>query len=70
MLALHEGQERFAKLQLIAIVTIVLLGILTLIGDVLVRGLTVKRVQADEIWAFVLGKDKNLYAGVGVNGFR
>jgi IS1 family transposase len=28
--------------------------------DVMVRGLQVKRVQCDEIWAFVLGKDKNL----------
>ena len=28
--------------------------------DAMVRGLEVKRVQADEIWAFVLGKDKNL----------
>ncbi|HUO34324.1 MAG TPA: IS1 family transposase [Candidatus Acidoferrum sp.] len=26
----------------------------------MVRGLEVKRVQCDEIWAFVLGKDKNL----------
>ena len=28
--------------------------------DAMVRGLQVKRVQCDEIWAFVLGKDKNL----------
>jgi IS1 family transposase len=28
--------------------------------DVMVRGLEIKRVQCDEIWAFVLGKDKNL----------
>ena len=28
--------------------------------DAIVRGITVKRVQCDEIWAFVLGKDKNL----------
>jgi IS1 family transposase len=28
--------------------------------DALVRGLHVDRVQCDEIWAFVLGKDKNL----------
>jgi IS1 family transposase len=28
--------------------------------DAMVRGLEVKRVQCDEIWAFVLGKDKNL----------
>jgi len=28
--------------------------------DVMVRGLSVNRVQCDEIWAFVLGKDKNL----------
>jgi IS1 family transposase len=28
--------------------------------NALVRGLEVKRVQCDEIWAFVLGKDKNL----------
>jgi IS1 family transposase len=28
--------------------------------DAMVRGLEVKRVQADEIWAFVYGKDKNL----------
>lgn len=28
--------------------------------DAMVRGLTVQRIQCDEIWAFVLGKDKNL----------
>ncbi|HEY6768117.1 MAG TPA: IS1 family transposase [Candidatus Sulfotelmatobacter sp.] len=28
--------------------------------DVMVRGLQVKRVQCDEIWAFVYGKDKNM----------
>src|SRR5437773_6883028 len=28
--------------------------------DAMVRGLEVKRVQCDEIWAFVYGKDKNL----------
>lgn len=28
--------------------------------DAMVRGLQVKRVPCDEIWAFVLGKDKNL----------
>lgn len=28
--------------------------------DVMVRGLHMNRVQCDEIWAFVLGKDKNL----------
>jgi IS1 family transposase len=28
--------------------------------DAVVRGLEVKRIQCDEIWAFVLGKDKNL----------
>jgi IS1 family transposase len=28
--------------------------------DVMVRSLIVNRVQCDEIWAFVLGKDKNL----------
>ena len=28
--------------------------------DVMVRGLNVNRVQCDEIWAFVLGKEKNL----------
>lgn len=28
--------------------------------DAMVRGLNVNRVQCDEIWAFVLGKDKNL----------
>src|SRR5258708_3398562 len=28
--------------------------------DAMVRGLEVQRVQCDEIWAFVLGKDKNL----------
>jgi len=28
--------------------------------DAMVRGLEVKRIQCDEIWAFVLGKDKNL----------
>lgn len=28
--------------------------------DLMVRGLDAKRVQCDEIWAFVLGKDKNL----------
>jgi IS1 family transposase len=28
--------------------------------DVMVRGLNVNHIQCDEIWAFVLGKDKNL----------
>src|SRR5260370_36257248 len=28
--------------------------------DAMVRGLEVKRIQCDEIWAFVYGKDKNL----------
>ena len=28
--------------------------------DAMVRGLQVNRIQCDEIWAFVLGKDKNL----------
>src|SRR5271165_5972825 len=28
--------------------------------DAMVRGLEAKRVQCEEIWAFVLGKDKNL----------
>src|SRR5579863_4545127 len=28
--------------------------------DAMVRGLEARRVQCDEIWAFVLGKDKNL----------
>jgi IS1 family transposase len=28
--------------------------------DAMVRGIDAKRVQCDEIWAFVLGKDKNL----------
>src|SRR5712664_29953 len=29
--------------------------------DAHVRGLTSKRVQCDEIWAFVAAKDKNIY---------
>jgi len=28
--------------------------------DVMVRGLQSRRIQCDEIWAFVYGKDKNL----------
>jgi IS1 family transposase len=37
--------------------------------DAMVRGLEVQRVQCDEIWAFVLGKDKNLTQKQVEDGF-
>jgi IS1 family transposase len=37
--------------------------------DVMVRGVRANRVQCDEIWAFVLGKDKNLTLGQVQAGF-
>src|SRR5580704_4903817 len=65
--ALVEGNSINATCRMLGVGKHTVLRLLEDVGcacaayhDLMVRGLGLKRVQCDEIWAFVLGKDKNL----------